>query len=61
MEIRLALYVNVNGIINLLIILLKVEVLLMYSISDLAEEFGVTTRTIRYYEELGLLSPARSE
>ncbi|WP_285291733.1 MerR family DNA-binding transcriptional regulator [Bacillus sp. ISL-35] len=35
--------------------------MLMYSISDLAEEFGVTTRTIRYYEELGLLNPARSE
>jgi DNA-binding transcriptional MerR regulator len=33
----------------------------MYSISDLAEEFGVTTRTIRYYEELGLLNPERSE
>lgn len=26
----------------------------MYTISDLAEQFGVTTRTIRYYEELGL-------
>ncbi|WP_285848141.1 MULTISPECIES: MerR family DNA-binding transcriptional regulator [unclassified Mesobacillus] len=35
--------------------------MLMYSISDLAEEFGVTTRTIRYYEELGLLNPSRSE
>lgn len=33
----------------------------MYTISDLAEEFGVTTRTIRYYEELGLLKPQRSE
>lgn len=33
----------------------------MYTISDLAEEFGLTTRTIRYYEELGLLKPRRSE
>lgn len=33
----------------------------MYTISDLAEEFGVTTRTVRYYEELGLLTPERSE
>lgn len=33
----------------------------MYTISDLAGEFGVTTRTIRYYEELGLLNPERSE
>lgn len=31
-----------------------------YQISDLAEEFGVTTRTIRYYEEVGLLSPHRT-
>ncbi|MBM3356398.1 MAG: MerR family DNA-binding transcriptional regulator [Betaproteobacteria bacterium] len=30
-----------------------------YSISDLAHEFSVTTRTIRYYEDQGLLSPAR--
>lgn len=30
-----------------------------YGISDLAEEFGVTTRTIRFYEEKGLLQPQR--
>ena len=30
-----------------------------YSIRDLASEFDVTTRTIRYYEEKGLLSPVR--
>ena len=30
-----------------------------YSISDLAKEFGVTTRTIRFYEDQGLLNPAR--
>jgi len=30
-----------------------------YSIRDLASEFDVTTRTIRYYEEKGLLSPDR--
>jgi DNA-binding transcriptional MerR regulator len=30
-----------------------------YSISDLAQEFGVTTRTIRFYEEKGLLNPQR--
>jgi len=30
-----------------------------YSISDLAREFEVTGRTIRHYEEQGLLSPAR--
>ena len=30
-----------------------------FSISDLAGEFGVTTRTIRFYEEKGLLSPRR--
>ena len=30
-----------------------------YSISDLASEFDVTTRTIRFYEEKGLLKPLR--
>lgn len=30
-----------------------------YSISNLAAEFGVTTRTIRFYEEKGLLQPRR--
>jgi len=30
-----------------------------FSISDLAGEFGVTTRTIRFYEEKGLLNPQR--
>ena len=30
-----------------------------YTISELAREFGVTTRTIRFYEDQGLLSPAR--
>jgi len=30
-----------------------------YSISQLAAEFGLTTRTIRFYEEKGLLSPER--
>ena len=30
-----------------------------YTITDLAREFGVTTRTIRHYEEQGLLCPAR--
>lgn len=32
---------------------------LTYTISELAKEFGVTTRTIRYYEDQGLLSPTR--
>jgi DNA-binding transcriptional MerR regulator len=30
-----------------------------YSISDLAREFAVTTRTIRFYEDEGLISPDR--
>jgi len=32
---------------------------LSYTISDLAKEFQVTTRTIRHYEDIGLLSPER--
>ena len=31
-----------------------------YTISDLAGEFGVTTRTIRFYEEKGYISPRRN-
>lgn len=31
----------------------------IFSITELAKEFGVTTRTIRHYEEQGLLNPAR--
>ncbi|MFT3730926.1 MAG: MerR family DNA-binding transcriptional regulator [Hyphomicrobium sp.] len=30
-----------------------------YSISALAKEFGITTRTIRFYESRGLISPQR--
>jgi DNA-binding transcriptional MerR regulator len=30
-----------------------------YTISELAQEFGVTTRTIRFYEEKGLVQPLR--
>ncbi len=31
-----------------------------FSISDLAEEFDLTTRAIRFYEDMGLLEPERS-
>ena len=31
----------------------------VYTITDLAKEFGVTTRAIRHYEDEGLLSPQR--
>jgi len=30
-----------------------------YTIADMAREYGVTARTLRYYEDQGLLSPAR--
>lgn len=32
-----------------------------FSIGELAEALSITTRTIRYYEERGLLSPARTQ
>lgn len=32
-----------------------------FSIGELADELNITTRTIRYYEERGLISPARTE
>ena len=31
-----------------------------YSISELAREFDITTRTIRFYEDKGLLKPRRN-
>ena len=31
-----------------------------YSIRDLAKEFDLTTRAIRFYEDMGLLQPERS-
>ncbi len=30
-----------------------------YTISELASEYGITTRTIRFYEEKGLVTPSR--
>ncbi|WP_110032166.1 MerR family transcriptional regulator [Hoeflea marina] len=32
----------------------------IYKIGDLAAEFGVTLRTLRFYEDRGLLTPKRS-
>ncbi|QTN00344.1 MerR family transcriptional regulator [Sediminibacillus dalangtanensis] len=32
-----------------------------YTISELAADFQVTPRTIRYYEEIGLLQPKRTD
>ena len=43
-------YVNVN----------KETMATTYSISDLAREFDLTTRAIRFYEDMGLLQPERS-
>ena len=31
-----------------------------FTIRELAEEFDITTRTLRFYEEKGLLNPSRS-
>ena len=31
-----------------------------YSISDLAKEFALTTRAIRFYEDCGLITPQRA-
>lgn len=32
---------------------------MMYTISQVADQFDVTPRTLRYYEELGMLQPKR--
>ncbi|NFA47527.1 MerR family DNA-binding transcriptional regulator, partial [Pediococcus acidilactici] len=31
----------------------------MYSIQDLAKLAGISSRTLRYYDQIGLLVPAR--
>ena len=31
-----------------------------YTIGDLAKEFDLTTRAIRFYEDMGLLQPERT-
>jgi DNA-binding transcriptional MerR regulator len=40
---------------------IKVVDMETYTISELAKQFNISTRTIRYYEEIGLLEPKRSE
>jgi len=37
----------------------KAQVPQILTISELADEFGITSRAIRYYEECGFLSPQR--
>jgi len=32
-----------------------------FTISELAKEFDLTTRAIRFYEDMGLISPSRNE
>lgn len=39
--------------------LTKKEKLANYSISELSKEFDITTRSIRFYEDQGLLTPTR--
>ncbi len=37
----------------------KAQTSTCYTISELADEFDITTRTIRFYEDKGMLSPRR--
>ena len=37
-----------------------VHMAITYTISDLAREFDLTTRAMRFYEDMGLLQPERS-
>ncbi|WP_369690874.1 MerR family transcriptional regulator [Rossellomorea vietnamensis] len=55
------LYVNVNDKMKVSKFSNKGLMMMPYTISQLAKEFNVTTRTIRYYEELRLLKPERSD
>ena len=38
----------------------RVRILATFTISDLAQEFALTTRAIRFYEDEGLLAPRRA-
>lgn len=48
--------VNVNLVLNQM---MKNDKSTIYTISDLAQRFDITTRAIRFYESEGLLSPER--
>ena len=39
---------------------MKIMATTTYTISDLAKEFDLTTRAMRFYEDMGLLQPERS-
>lgn len=58
---QVELYVNVNGKLEVSKFSNKEMITMTYTITQLAKEFNVSTRTIRYYEELNLLKPSRSE
>ena len=38
-----------------------IEIAKQYTVGELAELAGVSTRTLRYYDEIGLLVPERRE
>ncbi|MEM7331781.1 MAG: MerR family transcriptional regulator [Chloroflexota bacterium] len=40
---------------------LKKPSAIKFTIGELAEELGITTRTIRYYEERGMITPGRTD
>jgi DNA-binding transcriptional MerR regulator len=61
LRIGLELYVNVNDKIEVSKYSNEELITIPYTISHLAKKFNITTRTIRYYEELHLLHPERSE
>lgn len=39
----------------------KIEVYVMFQIGELSDQTGVPAKTIRYYEDIGLLSPAKRD
>lgn len=44
-----------------MIIEIQKEVVIIKTIQDVRYEFNLTARTLRYYEEIGILEPTRSE
>ncbi len=56
----MAIIVHSNLLVFIYLSPLFIFMAITYSISDLAREFDLTTRAIRFYEDMGLLSPQRT-
>ncbi len=59
--INVKIYINKKHILRRRVYAMKNNVGEFFTISELANEFEISTRTIRYYEEIGLIQPKRNK